>query len=277
MNYVEFFKEIGKDDIPIAGGKGANLGELTNAGIPVPPGFVITAETYLKFITKTGIVDKINEMLDGLDFNNTTELNRVADNIKELITTTEIPEDIQRVIIEAYNALCMQVDIEDVVVAVRSSATAEDLPDASFAGQQDTYLNISGIDDVLYNVRKCWASLFEARAIFYRAENDFDHSKVLIAVVIQQMVNSEKSGVMFTVDPSTGAEEMLIEGAWGLGEGVVSGTVTPDTCRFDKINDEVKSYKINTKKTMFTKNQETGETVQIDVPEDKKRCKSINR
>ncbi|MDD6285239.1 phosphoenolpyruvate synthase [Methanosphaera sp. Vir-13MRS] len=275
MNYVEFFKEIGKDDIPIAGGKGANLGELTNAGIPVPPGFVITAETYLKFITKTGIVDKINEMLDGLDFNNTTELNRVADNIKELITTTEIPEDIQRVIIEAYNALCMQVDIEDVVVAVRSSATAEDLPDASFAGQQDTYLNISGIDDVLYNVRKCWASLFEARAIFYRAENDFDHSKVLIAVVIQQMVNSEKSGVMFTVDPSTGAEEMLIEGAWGLGEGVVSGTVTPDTCRFDKINDEVKSYKINTKKTMFTKNQETGETVQIDVPEDKKDARVL--
>ncbi|RAP44605.1 phosphoenolpyruvate synthase [uncultured Methanosphaera sp.] len=275
MNYVEFFKEIGKDDIPIAGGKGANLGELTNAGIPVPPGFVITAETYLKFITKTGIVDKINEMLDGLDFNNTTELNRVADNIKELITTTEIPEDIQRVIIEAYNALCMQVDIEDVVVAVRSSATAEDLPDASFAGQQDTYLNISGIDDVLYNVRKCWASLFEARAIFYRAENDFDHSKVLIAVVIQQMVNSEKSGVMFTVDPSTGAEEMLIEGAWGLGEGVVSGTVTPDTCRFDKINDEVKSYRINTKKTMFTKNQETGETVQIDVPEDKKDARVL--
>ncbi|MDO5825119.1 MAG: phosphoenolpyruvate synthase [Methanosphaera sp.] len=268
MNYVEFFKQLGKDDIPIAGGKGANLGELTNAGIPVPPGFVVTAGTYRKFITKTGIEDQINQMLKGLDINNTNELQKVSDQIKELIITTAIPDDIQRMIIEAYNKLCMDVDIKDVVVAIRSSATAEDLPDASFAGQQDTYLNISGIDDVIENVRKCWASLFEARAIFYRAENDFDHSQVLIAVVVQQMVNSEKAGVMFTVDPSTGAEEMLIEGAWGLGEGVVSGTVTPDTCRYDKVNDEIKSYRVNTKKTMFTKDPETGKTVQIDVPEE---------
>ena len=270
MNYVEFFKQLSKDDIPIAGGKGANLGELTNAGIPVPPGFVITAGTYQKFITETGIVDQINNMLATLDINNTPELQKVAEDIKQLIVTTDIPDDIQTAIIESYNKLCMDVEKEDVVVAIRSSATAEDLPDASFAGQQDTYLNISGIDDVLTNVRMCWASLFEARAIFYRAENDFDHSKVLIAVVVQQMVNSEKAGVMFTVDPSTGEEEMLIEGAWGLGEGVVSGTVTPDTCRYDKANDEVKSYRINTKKTMFTKDPETGATVQVEVPDDLK-------
>ncbi len=270
MNYVEFFKELSKDDIPIAGGKGANLGELTNAGIPVPPGFVITAGTYQKFITETGIVNQINGMLATLDINNTSELQKVAEDIKQLIVTTDIPDDIQTAIIESYNKLCMDVDKDEVVVAIRSSATAEDLPDASFAGQQDTYLNISGIEDVLTNVRMCWASLFEARAIFYRAENDFDHSKVLIAVVVQQMVNSEKAGVMFTVDPSTGEEEMLIEGAWGLGEGVVSGTVTPDTCRYDKANDEVKSYRINTKKTMFTKDPETGATVQVEVPEDLK-------
>lgn len=268
MNYVEFFRDLGKDDIPVAGGKGANLGELTNAGIPVPPGFVITAETYRKFITKTGIADKINKMLEDLDINNTVELQQVAEEIKDLIINTEIPDELQRVIIEAYNALCIDVDIEDVVVAIRSSATAEDLPDASFAGQQETYLNITGIEDVLINVRKCWASLFEARAIFYRAENDFDHSEVLIAVVVQQMVNSEKAGVMFTVDPSTGAEEMLIEGAWGLGEGVVSGTVTPDTCRYDKANDEEISYIINSKKTMFKKDPETGKTVQVPVPDD---------
>jgi len=270
MNYVEFFKQLSKDDIPIAGGKGANLGELTNAGIPVPPGFVITAGTYQKFITETGIVDEINKMLASLDINNTPELQKVSEDIKNLIVTTDIPYDIQTAIIESYNKLCMDVEIDDVVVAIRSSATAEDLPDASFAGQQDTYLNISGIEDVLTNVRMCWASLFEARAIFYRAENDFDHSKVLIAVVVQQMVNSEKAGVMFTVDPSTGEEEMLIEGAWGLGEGVVSGTVTPDTCRYDKANDEVKSYRINTKKTMFTKNPETGATEQVEVPDDMK-------
>ena len=276
MNYVEFFKQLGKDDIPIAGGKGANLGELTNAGIPVPPGFVITSETYRKFITDTGIVDEINAMLTNLDINDTPELQKVSKEIKELITNTKIPEGIQRVIIEAYNKLNMDVGLDDdVVVAIRSSATAEDLPDASFAGQQETYLNISGIEDVLLNVRKCWASLFEARAIFYRAENDFDHSQVLIAVVVQQMVNSEKAGVMFTVDPSTGAEEMLIEGAWGLGEGVVSGTVTPDTCRYDKINDEVKSYKINTKKTMFTKNPDTGATEQVEVPDDLKDKKVL--
>lgn len=268
MNYVEFFRNLGKDDIPVAGGKGANLGELTNAGIPVPPGFVITSETYHKFITKTGIADKIIEMLDGLDINDTQELNKVSDDIKELIITTEIPDDLQRVIIEAYNALCLDVDIEDAVVAIRSSATAEDLPDASFAGQQETYLNIAGVEDVLVNVRKCWASLFEARAIFYRVENDFDHSEVLIAVVVQQMVDSEKAGVMFTAEPSTGEEQMLIEGAWGLGEGVVSGTVTPDTCRYDKESDEIISYRINSKKTMFKKDPETGATVQVEVPED---------
>lgn len=268
MNYVEFFRNLGKDDIPVAGGKGANLGELTNAGIPVPPGFVITSETYRKFITKTGIVDKINAMLEDLDINNTVELQQVSEEIKDLIINTEIPDELQRVIIEAYNVLCIDVNQDDVVVAIRSSATAEDLPDASFAGQQETYLNISGIDDVLVNVRKCWASLFEARAIFYRAENDFDHSQVLIAVVVQQMVDSEKAGVMFTVEPSTGEEQMLIEGAWGLGEGVVSGTVTPDTCRFDKESDEILSYKINSKKTMFKKDPETGKTVQVPVPED---------
>ena len=275
MNYVEFFKQLSKDDIPVAGGKGANLGELTNAGIPVPPGFVVTAGTYQKFITETGIVDEINAMLATLNINNTSELHKVAENIKDLIVTTEIPLDIQTAIIESYNKLCMDVDNDDVVVAIRSSATAEDLPDASFAGQQDTYLNISGIEDVLTHVRMCWASLFEARAIFYRAENDFDHSKVLIAVVVQQMVNSEKAGVMFTVDPSTGDEEMLIEGAWGLGEGVVSGTVTPDTCRYDKVNDEVISYRINTKKTMFTKDPETGSTVQKEVPDDMKDKKVL--
>jgi pyruvate,water dikinase len=269
MNYVEFFEQLSKDDIPIAGGKGANLGELTNAGIPVPPGFVITADTYRKFITKTRIIDKINNMLSTLDINDTNQLQEVSEQIKTLITTTEIPDEIQRIIIEAYNALCLKTT-DDVTVAIRSSATAEDLPDASFAGQQDTYLNITGIEDVLTNVRKCWASLFEARAIFYREENDFDHSKVFIAVVVQKMVNSEKAGVMFTVDPSTGAEEMLIEGAWGLGEGVVSGTVTPDTCRFDKKSNEVKSYRVNTKKTMFTKDPETGSTIQKDVPEELK-------
>ncbi len=268
MNYVEFFKDLDKDDIPIAGGKGANLGELTNAGIPVPPGFVISSQTYLEFINKTGIADQINNKLKNLDYNDTAKLQHVSEEIRDLIVNTSIPHDIQNGIIEAYNALGIQVGLDEVLVAVRSSATAEDLPDASFAGQQDTYLNVLGTEELLTYTRKCWASLFEARAIFYRAENDFDHSKVLIAVVIQQMVNSQKAGVMFTVDPSTGADEMLIEGAWGLGEGVVSGTVTPDTVRYDKNKNKIMSYLVNSKKTMFIKDPDTGDTKQVDTPED---------
>ncbi|WP_066971593.1 phosphoenolpyruvate synthase [Methanobrevibacter filiformis] len=264
--YVVRFKDIGKGDISIAGGKGANLGELTQAGIPVPPGFVVTAETYQKFIDKTGISDKIMLMLDTINVNQTKELQRVAEEIKEIITSTAIPDDIVSHISEAYNALSKDVGEDEANVAVRSSATAEDLPEASFAGQQDTFLHIKGFSQVIDYVRKCWASLFEARAIFYREENDFDHSKVYIAVVVQQMVDSEKAGVMFTVNPSTGEDVALIEGSWGLGEAVVSGTVTPDTYYVDKKTNTVTNVSIGEKKTMFVKDTK-GDTIETEVPD----------
>ena len=184
--YVVKFEEIGKSDIGIAGGKGANLGELTQAGIPVPPGFVVTAETYEKFMIDSGINDAVMEILNKIDINDTKELQSAAEEIKSIIVNTPVPDDISIYITEAYNQLCQRVDEEDTDVAIRSSATAEDLPDASFAGQQDTFLHVSGVENVIDYVRKCWASLFEARAIFYREENDFDHSKVLIAVVVQK-------------------------------------------------------------------------------------------
>lgn len=267
--YVVKFEDLNKSDIGIAGGKGANLGELTQAGIPVPPGFVVTAETYQKFMEDGGINDKVMEILDGIDINDTKELQAAAEEIKSLIIKTPIPDEITTFIIEAYNQLCQRVGEEDTDVAIRSSATAEDLPEASFAGQQDTFLHVSGYKDVIEYVRKCWASLFEARAIFYREENDFEHSKVYIAVVVQKMVNADKAGVMFTVNPSTGEEVALIEGSWGLGEAVVSGDVTPDNYAVDKKNDEIINVTVSDKKVMYT-NDEEGTSIKVEVPEEKR-------
>ena len=273
--YVEKFENISKDDVGIAGGKGANLGELTQAGIPVPPGFVVTAETYNKFMTDSGILDNIMNMLKGTDINNTKKLQNTAEKIKRIIIETPIPEDISTLIVEAYNVLSQQVGEENALVAIRSSATAEDLPEASFAGQQDTFLNIQGPESVIEYVRKCWASLFEARAIFYREENNFEHSKVYIAVVVQEMVAAEKAGVMFTVNPSTGEDVALIEGSWGLGEAVVSGSVTPDTYYVDKKTEKVLDYSIANKKVMFEKLQ-SGETKQVDVPEELRNSRVLS-
>ena len=267
--YVVKFEDLGKSDIGIAGGKGANLGELTQAGIPVPPGFVVTAETYGKFMEDAGINGKVLDILAKTDINNTKELQAAAEEIKSIIIGTPVPEDMSTLIIEAYNQLCQRVDEDDTDVAIRSSATAEDLPDASFAGQQDTFLHVSGSEDVIDYIRKCWASLFEARAIFYREENGFDHSKVYIAVVVQKMAIADKAGVMFTVNPSTGEEIALIEGSWGLGEAVVSGDVTPDNYVVDKSNDEVVSVTISDKKLMYVKDED-GTSVRVDVPEDKR-------
>lgn len=267
--YVVKFEDLGKSDIGIAGGKGANLGELTQAGIPVPPGFVVTAETYGKFMEDAGINGKVLDILAKTDINNTKELQAAAEEIKSIIIETPVPEDMSTLIIEAYNQLCQRVGEEDTDVAIRSSATAEDLPDASFAGQQDTFLHVSGSEDVIDYIRKCWASLFEARAIFYREENGFDHSKVYIAVVVQKMAIADKAGVMFTVNPSTSEEIALIEGSWGLGEAVVSGDVTPDNYVVDKSNDEVIGVTISDKKLMYVKDED-GTSVRVDVPEDKR-------
>ncbi|MBQ2831893.1 phosphoenolpyruvate synthase [Methanobrevibacter sp.] len=267
--YVVKFEDLNKSDIGIAGGKGANLGELTQAGIPVPPGFVVTAETYEKFMEDAGINDKVMDILDKIDINDTKALQAASEEIKSIINESPIPEDMILFITEAYNQLCQRVGEDDTDVAIRSSATAEDLPEASFAGQQDTFLHVSGNDEVIEYIRKCWASLFEARAIFYREENNFEHSKVYIAVVVQKMANADKAGVMFTVNPSTGEEIALIEGSWGLGEAVVSGDVTPDNYQVDKKDNEIINVTISDKKVMYT-NDENGTSIKVDVPEDKR-------
>ncbi len=226
---ILWFQEIGKDDIAQVGGKGANLGEMTQAQIPVPPGFVVTSQTYYLFLDSAGLRPKIEELLAGLDHHDSDALQKASRQIKRLITDSTVPEDTARQIVDAYHKMGSG------PVAVRSSATAEDLPTASFAGQQSTFLNVEGDAEVVEAVKACWASLFEARAIFYRVENGFEHMRVGIAVPVQRMVQSERSGVMFTVEPvSSDATKIYIEAVCGLGEAIVSGQVTPDQYTVDK-------------------------------------------
>jgi pyruvate, water dikinase len=226
---IVWFADVGKEDLELVGGKGANLGELTRAKIPVPPGFVITADTYFRFIRENNLGQAISRELDGIDVNNARDLNDRAGRIRDLITSAPMNPDIAADIRSAY------ADLGEGAVAVRSSATAEDLPEASFAGQQSTYLNIVGADNVVEAVQACWASLFEGRAIFYREDGGYDHLSVGLAVPVQRMVQSEKSGVMFTVEPVTSdPTKITVEAVYGLGEAIVSGEVSPDLYILEK-------------------------------------------
>ncbi|MFC1899097.1 phosphoenolpyruvate synthase [Chloroflexota bacterium] len=226
---VVWFKEVGKGDVGIVGGKGANLGEMTNAGIPVPPGFIVTADAYFHFIKVTNLMDKIRSLLEPVDVDDSRQLQNVAAEVRNLIATAKMVPEIAEKIKQCYK------EMGGGFVAVRSSATAEDLPEASFAGQQRTFLNITGAEEVVEAVQDCWASLFEARAIFYRVQQGFDHFKVGIAVPVQRMVQSEAAGVMFTLEPvSSDTTKIAIEAVLGLGEMIVSGDVTPDTYIVDK-------------------------------------------
>jgi len=226
---VVAFEEVGRGDIPLVGGKGANLGEMLKAGIPVPSGFIVTADAYGRFIEESGLRPKIEAILNSLNVHDSTALQQASRDIEKMIIDTPVPEGIAAEIRRRYAAM------GEPPVAVRSSATAEDLPEASFAGQQSTFLNVVGADRVVQAVKECWASLFEARAIFYRVENAFEHMKVKIAVPVQKMVQSELSGVMFTVEPVTSdRSKITVEAIVGLGEGLVSGEISPDMYIVDK-------------------------------------------
>ncbi len=261
---VLWLYEIDKDDVPIAGGKGANLGELMRLGIPVPEGFVVDANTFREFIESTGLKEKILEILNKIDVNDTKELENASKTIRKMIEETPMPKEIEEEIRNAYRQLCEELG-EEVYVAVRSSATAEDLPSASFAGQQETYLNVKGEDEVVEKVKKCWSSLYTPRAIFYRVQQGFRHEDVSIAVVVQKMVNSEKSGVMFTSHPVTGEKIAIIEAVFGLGEAIVSGEVTPDHYEYDRVQRKLIKVQIAEKKFMITR--KNGETVEVELGE----------
>jgi pyruvate,water dikinase len=253
--------EVRADDVDLVGGKAASLGELTSAGLPVPPGFVVTASTYRTFIEESGIDEELFAAMD-VDTEEAKALKRASETAHDLLMGTPMPEELREEIVEAYRELG-----DEVFVAVRSSATAEDLPDASFAGQQETFLNVTE-EDLLRRVKECWASLFSQRAIYYRNQKGFDHSEVDIAVVVQQMVDAEKSGVLFTSHPSTGDPRVIIEAAWGLGEAVVSGSVSPDNYVVDRETGSVEETTVADKKLMHTRDEETGKTVEREVPED---------
>ncbi|WP_457549117.1 pyruvate, water dikinase [Archaeoglobus sp.] len=261
---VLWLDEVDKDDVSLVGGKGANLGELLRLGIPVPEGFVVDANTFKQFIEGTGLKDKIMEILDDVDVNNMSELEEASKKIREMIEKVPMPKEIEEEIKKAYRQLCEEAG-EEVYVAVRSSATAEDLPSASFAGQQETYLNVKGEDEVVDKVKKCWSSLYTPRAIFYRVQQGFRHENVSIAVVVQKMVNSEKSGVMFTSHPVTGEKIAIIEAIFGLGEAIVSGAVTPDHYEYDRIQRKLIKVQVAYKKFMLTR--QDGKTVKVELGE----------
>jgi len=250
---VLWFTEVGKQDIPLVGGKGANLGEITQAQIPVPPGFIVTARTYSRFLEQSGLRPTIEKLLSPLDYNDSARLQQVSKEIKSLIRSAPVPQQIAAEVKQAYRQL------GGGPVAVRSSATAEDLADASFAGQQATFLNVVGEDEVVDAVRACWASLFEARAIFYRADKGFEHMKVAIAVPVQRMVQSSRSGVMFTLEPVSGdRSKIAIEAVFGLGEAIVSGELTPDLYVLDKASLRILEKRVANQERQFVRNPEAG-------------------
>ena len=277
IDFIQWFDEINKDQGHIAGGKGANLGEMTKMGIPVPKGFVVTAQAYDLFIEHNKLKKKIEELLKEINYEDTENLNEVTKQIRELILQAKYPEELKSEIADAYEALgaakidpmnktasdILRMSSEPIFVAVRSSATTEDLAEASFAGQQDTYLNIKGEANVLENVKKCFASLFTSRATYYRKNKGFKHMDASLAVVIQKMIDSKKSGVIFSKDPSNNSENIVIEAVFGLGEGIVSGKITPDYYLVSRTQ-EILKKEIADKKIAFTRDSSgKGKTVKL--------------
>src|SRR4030042_1823838 len=269
MTYIRWFEEGGAGDVGLVGGKAANLGEMVAAGLPVPPGFCLCAEAYRDFIQAAGLDEPIHSILAETRHDAPADVEVKSTLIRGLFTQHQVPRPIAEQIGASSRRLVRELgkaDVSAVPVAVRSSATAEDLPTASFAGQQDTYLNVCGSGELLECVRRCWASLWTARAMTYRARQGFDHHKVYLAVVVQAMIDSEISGILFTADPITGSrQEAVINASWGLGEAIVSGLVTPDTYTVRKSEGHVLSRQIARKERIIQYAREGG-TVELETP-----------
>ncbi|MGA7896894.1 MAG: phosphoenolpyruvate synthase [Candidatus Nanoarchaeia archaeon] len=284
-NYIKWFSELGKNSVPIVGGKGANLGEIYNLGVPVPPGFVITTIAYQHFIEESGLDEKIKKLLSGIDYENTDQLEERTKEIRELMINAKIPDDLKTEILESYENLNVEEkDLEKgalkvldkkspLYVAVRSSATTEDLADASFAGQQDSFINVRGNEELLENIKKCFASLYTARATYYRNKKGYEKGAKL-AAVIQRMINSDKSGVMFSENPYLKDNNMIIEALFGLGEGIVSGTITPDKYVISRKDLKITSEYISDKKIAIIRGDKKREET-ITLPEKKSKSKVL--
>ncbi|MCX8173983.1 MAG: phosphoenolpyruvate synthase [Thermoplasmata archaeon] len=265
QKHIVGFEEIGASDIGLVGGKGANLGEMLNAGINVPPGFIITAQAYADFVDSAGLMDEIEDLLADVDFENTDQLTDRCLQIRAKIENAKIPARMAKEILEHYRSFMKKHRVD--FVAVRSSATAEDLPDASFAGQQDTFLYVQDEVEFIKAVKKCWSSLFTPRATYYRQKKGFEHAKVRIAVVVQKMVNATHSGVMFTSEPTTGEKKCIIEAIYGIGEAIVSGRVTPDTYIVDTNSMEILSKEVGIQHIMIVRG-ENGGTIEVGIDEE---------
>ena len=275
---ILWFNRIGMEDVPLVGGKSASLGEMTRkTKVPVPDGFATTAKAFRLFIDRNNLKARIERALSALkDPNDTQTLERVGQEVREMMVQSKVPDEIRDTVYSAYKQLEAKTRQQNPPVAIRSSATAEDLPDASFAGQQETYLNVSGASDVVESIKKCYASLFTDRAIFYRVQKGFDHMAVALSAAVQLMVYSKASGVSFTLDVSNGDRSVvLIEGSWGLGEYVVQGKVTPDEYVVRKSDLAILRRMIPTKKIMLVRSEKGG-TLEKQVSNEQQNAQVAN-
>jgi pyruvate, water dikinase len=274
--YVHFFDAGGEPTIELLGGKCASLVSMTTAGMPVPPGFAITTAAYDAFVDQTGIRDEISHKLARLQPDHVAQVDAVSATIRDHITSCPVPAEVRQPLVDAYEQLQSRFEAP-VPLAVRSSATAEDLPGASFAGQQDTYLWVVGLDSVLHHVRECWASLYTSRAIIYRLRNDIPDDGLSMAVAVQKMVNASVSGVAITMNPTTGdRSKITIDASYGVGEMVVSGQVTPDNILLDKVMLSIVSETVGDKHAELVPDASAGRLVErpIDAARRERRCLS---
>ncbi|MCK2127586.1 phenylphosphate synthase subunit beta [Thauera aromatica] len=270
------FEACGKDSVPLVGGKCASLGELINAGVRVPPGFALTTSGYAQFMREAGIQADIGALLEGLDHQDMDKLEEASRAIREMIESRPMPIELEDLIAEAYRKLSVRCYLPAAPVAVRSSATAEDLPGASFAGQQDTYLWIRGVDDLIHHVRRCISSLYTGRAIAYRMKMGFPHEQVAISVGVQMMANAYTAGVMFTIHPGTGDRSVIvIDSNFGFGESVVSGEVTPDNFVVNKVTLDIIERTVSTKELCHTVDLKTQKSIALPVPAERQNIQSI--
>ncbi|MFA6369235.1 MAG: PEP/pyruvate-binding domain-containing protein, partial [Candidatus Shapirobacteria bacterium] len=273
---ILWFKEIHFEDTNLTGGKGANLGEMYNLGIPVPNGFVVTSSAYFQFIKENNLKPAIQDILKITDVDDPDQLLTASKKIRNIIKKAPINQELSINIMKAYKKLSDFGGLKDVAVAVRTSATAEDSADASFAGQGDTFLNVIGETNVLNRVRDCWSSLFTPRSIFYQVKKHYDHFKIGVAVPVQKLIDSEISGICFTSNPVTNEKnQIIVETIWGLGEYIVQGVVSPDQHIIDKNNWTIVSENHVEQSTQLIRSKDH-ETKEVSVPKTKQNKKKID-
>jgi len=274
-DFIVWYDRYEPEQKPLVGGKNASLGEMMRQEMPVPPGFALTTDAYAMIWSDRELVERVNDLLRSLDHDDFSHNLEVSHQIRHLIEGEPVPDPVVEALAEAYEALCKHCDVDDLPVAVRSSATAEDLPDASFAGQQDTFLWVRGLPSLIEHVRRCWSSIFTDRAIAYRHTMGYLHQAIGMSVAVQKMVDPVASGVAFTLNPSNGdRSQVAIDASWGLGEAVVSGEVTPDNFLVDKVLREVVKRDISTKHVEY-RLTEHGVVEKVEIEAERQTAPSV--